>query len=1045
MPRLVTLVLVALALVACSAPTPLYTPEPKPVVEFVLPEPDDETGPMSLTASDGTGLELQRVDVEAVVDDPVALTEMALTFKNPKEAQVEGRFELRLPPGAMIARFAMKVAGEWQEGEVIERTQAREAYESFIHAPRPRDPALLEVETGNRFSARVFPIAPSGVVEIELSYLETFREPGIPYRLALRGFPRVGKLEARVQVRPETAWSTHHVEGRVPREDFVVPRNAPQRTAWRHDERALARVQIPTTGDDLDRPASLTILFDTSASRVVGYDGKVDRLDELVDQLRRYLDPATKLVVLPFDQAAGRPVFAGPIENWAGSNALARLKRRKPLGATDLERSLRAAVLQETERIVVITDGMTTVGSHAAARLPARVEALADAGVRRIDVIAGRDQRDEALLETLTSGVLIDAELSPEEIGLRLVRPLAPSTTVAVAGARRVWPDRLDHVQAGDAAFVYVELDKPRKRLDITLTPEGQEPTTQRVAIRDIYSPAFEQAWVRADVAQQLAAGGTKAELARLSVEHRILNDLTAFVVLETDADYRNWGIARRSEEAVGRLNGTTSAESAYSTDAVHMRVETRAVSVSSGYSFSASADYVSSPLPRMSMSFPVYRAVRRADVEHRRTSTPDRADKRRSKDALLTRLPALRTCWFHALNARTLHGGAVTVDLHLDDDGRVRDVELVRRGAHLPQALRRCLDRALRHGRYDGVRGPIRHSFQLKPGKVPPMRRTLGKRGGPQSEGVDLHGGRLTAIKRLIADDELARAERLAWAWRDAAPDDLMALVAIGDVALARGKPLLASRAYGSIAELYPAQAPMLRFAAGRLERLGKWGLDLGIDLLFEARKQRPDHPSSHRALAWALARRKRYRAAFEVLNRSLDQVYPSDRFPGIRRAMALELAVIGAAWVRTAPKEATRVGARLGTLGVTIPDAPSLRFVLTWETDASDVDLYVRDATGNSASYRQPELESGGALDGDITRGYGPESFVIEGEPEQYPYELGVHYYTQGPSGSGMGQIQSIYHDGEGRLQIRSYPFVATKDGHRLGVAIVREDLPR
>jgi len=53
----------------------------------------------------------------------------------------------RRAQGASISRFAMKVNGAWQEGEVVEKQAARRAYEDFLH--RKQDPALLElVESG---------------------------------------------------------------------------------------------------------------------------------------------------------------------------------------------------------------------------------------------------------------------------------------------------------------------------------------------------------------------------------------------------------------------------------------------------------------------------------------------------------------------------------------------------------------------------------------------------------------------------------------------------------------------------------------------------------------------------------------------------------------------------------------------------------------------------------------------------------------------------------------------------------------------------------
>src|SRR5690349_15139768 len=41
--------------------------------------------PLSLTASDGTGLELVGLDARAVVDGPLAFTELHLSFANPQD------------------------------------------------------------------------------------------------------------------------------------------------------------------------------------------------------------------------------------------------------------------------------------------------------------------------------------------------------------------------------------------------------------------------------------------------------------------------------------------------------------------------------------------------------------------------------------------------------------------------------------------------------------------------------------------------------------------------------------------------------------------------------------------------------------------------------------------------------------------------------------------------------------------------------------------------------------------------------------------------
>src|SRR5689334_13096988 len=85
--------------------------------------------PVRLTASDGTGLKLVSLRAEAAVEDPLALTELHLTFENPEDRVLEGTFRITLPQGASLSRFAMKVGNTWQEGEVVEKQAARQAYE----------------------------------------------------------------------------------------------------------------------------------------------------------------------------------------------------------------------------------------------------------------------------------------------------------------------------------------------------------------------------------------------------------------------------------------------------------------------------------------------------------------------------------------------------------------------------------------------------------------------------------------------------------------------------------------------------------------------------------------------------------------------------------------------------------------------------------------------------------------------------------------------------------------------------------------------------
>jgi tetratricopeptide (TPR) repeat protein len=260
----------------------------------------------------------------------------------------------------------------------------------------------------------------------------------------------------------------------------------------------------------------------------------------------------------------------------------------------------------------------------------------------------------------------------------------------------------------------------------------------------------------------------------------------------------------------------------------------------------------------------------------------------------------------------------------------------------------------------------------------------------------VEPYSGRFAEVMRLVVAGDASRAEREALAWRDAEPLETLALVALGEALEAAGKRDLAARAYGSLIDLYPARADFRRFAAGRLERLGRGAFWLSEDSYRKALEQRPDHVTSHQLLAYSLLRQERVEEAFTVLE-TLAQRY------GIQsRELREDVRLVAAVLARRKP-DSPRPLALLKSLGLELPRGPTARVLLTWETDANDVDLHVIDRHGEHAYYERLALSDGGSLLGDVTNGYGPEEFLLAPRLASAPYELFVNYYASGPMGFG------------------------------------------
>ncbi|MBX3223457.1 MAG: AgmX/PglI C-terminal domain-containing protein [Labilithrix sp.] len=514
--------------------------------------------PVRLTASDGTGLKLVALRAEAAVEDPLALTELHLTFENPEDRVLEGTFRITLPQGASLSRFAMKVGDAWQEGEVVEKQAARQAYEDFLH--RKQDPALMEQGAGNEFSARVFPIPARGTKELIVTYAEAV-ELGAAYVLPLRGLPELGALDVNVHVSGSRAAveggktdAVHGLHQRrfTPAGDFVVDgKRIPRSPGLRSGNLAITRV-VPFASSRPEAVGSAVVLVDTSASRGLGIAEQARTLQAILAKL----PGDTSVTVACFDQEVV-PVFTGKAGGF-GEREVKTIIARGALGASDFEQAIGWAAEEakktKASRVILLTDGVATAGETDGQKLKTKVEDLRGAGVARMDAIAIGGIRDDGFLRTVVRGVLdrdgvvLDAKLGADALARRLGEATSSGVAVKVEGAKWSWPDKLDGLQAGDEVLVYAELDGEAAGTQaVRVDVGGQE---FRPDLRAIDRPLVERAWAQAKIQSLVEAplespAATKQQIIALSTRHRVLSPHTALLVLETDWDYRRFNIDR--------------------------------------------------------------------------------------------------------------------------------------------------------------------------------------------------------------------------------------------------------------------------------------------------------------------------------------------------------------------------------------------------------------------------------------------------------------------------------------------------------------------
>ena len=102
-------------------------------------------------------LHIARYHVNVVIEPPLAHVQIDQTFYSPFSRSAEGTFHFQLPEQAAIQRFAMyTVPDRLVEGEVIERRQARQIYNSIVRGFK--DPAILEQISPTSYRMQIFPI-----------------------------------------------------------------------------------------------------------------------------------------------------------------------------------------------------------------------------------------------------------------------------------------------------------------------------------------------------------------------------------------------------------------------------------------------------------------------------------------------------------------------------------------------------------------------------------------------------------------------------------------------------------------------------------------------------------------------------------------------------------------------------------------------------------------------------------------------------------------------------------------------------------------------
>ncbi len=290
----------------------------------------------------------------------------------------------------------------------------------------------------------------------------------------------------------------------------------------------------------------------------------------------------------------------------------------------------------------------------------------------------------------------------------------------------------------------------------------------------------------------------------------------------------------------------------------------------------------------------------------------------------------------------------------------------------------------------------------------------------------------RVALVRGLLAakDGDGALAEAKAWRAKDAY--NLAAVRALGDVYMERGEREEGERVYSAIVELLPRDPDAQRALATLLKQRGD--LDAAHARLVTATSERPDDARLLFELADVELRLGRTKEATERLEKIVASHDVSDqiRYPAKQRLGQLYGEARRRALASGDAVAAEKKAAEIAALGLNGGIENDVKVYLTWDTDRTDVDLWVTTPSREKISYEHRTGKGGEALFDDVTNGYGPESFTAKNAAAG-TYEVQVNYFSgrRGPFPEARGEVVVVLDEGRPteRRQVFPYKLFAEK----------------
>ncbi len=880
-------------------------------------------------------LRIGDMDIAVDLNGAMAQTTVTVHFDNPTDRELEGNFTLDLPAGSLITGYALDVDDALRPGVLIGTAKAEAVYEDKVRAGI--DPGIAQVTRTNAFRTRVFPILPGRGRTIRLNFV-TALSPDTPWRLPLVTAEAAGKV--RVSVTGQGLAGAPQVIG--PEGSLLAWSDKGAAGAWsnRAYDGALTISGL--------RPANAITLSRHHGGDAVFY---------IVDSL-------------PPARGIDRPRTVRVLWDRSLSRKDDDLTRERDL----LHRYLAAVRPEIIDLVTFASDAPRRQSFNDANALDAALAGMTYRGATALTGVLDRAEADVCLMFT-DGNITLDAWSIERQRCVLVAISTAPDANGArLAGiARRSGGSFINLAKTDPGAAVRRITASGRRIVEITAA-DGRDLDAIVLEETADHFRIIGRADLTGDVLVRIAGAG---EVRRYSPSRGAPR--------RHDAAGAFWGVRQIADAEVSDRSDTDRLVAL----ARHWSVATP---VASFIVLETMADYAEADIE------PPAGVGKTALAEYRAL-----ADERRKgeREAKANRLDDLITAWDDQKEWWNTRFPPVRPD----------------RGGK---------------GREDG-RPTSAGAPQLPPPPMPPppppaadAAANFEDRGGSVNEVIVTAQKREESIQDVpiavsaLGSDRTRPIEVEMEEWNPdrpylkaldaAAPGRFEAVLAAMETEHANSPAFYLDVAEWLFRKKRTDQAVQMALSALDMpqandatlmvvgDRMMRYGeVERALWLLDRLVYLTPDKPQPLRGLALALIlqaerpdtapalRAASYRRAAELLNTVIVTPWDGD-YDGIELVSLMEINRI----LPRLPAGNRPLDARL----IALLDV-DLRVVLEWNTDDSDMDLWVLEPSGDTAIYSNPKTRIGGRLSNDMTRGYGPEEYLLRRAPRG-EYQIKANVYA-------------------------------------------------